>query len=239
MHSLRSAMPWSVIILHFTVNHWVLQPLPSASVDQGRGNYRTKLRHTTFLVWGTHELLSFALRYNKGLSIPELWIIHKQKGFHSSFQNGNSVAVVDTIINIVTNIQCCREQENKQHYECRLQLLLLPPTPLNDGIVIGQSIHIFHWYNPSNGDAVHCSPKGGMTGNSIATASHALLSHLSPHRKVMTTNKSLSVQSLQCSPNQHARDHSPSNGSSSGLRVSNIPLVGEHRRRRPSQERCK
>lgn len=180
------------------------------------------------LHWGTTKawaFLSFGLFISKKGSI--------------SFQNGNSVAVVDTIIIIVTNIQCCREQENKQHYECRLQLLLLSPTPLNDGIVIGQNICIFHWYNPSNGDTVHCSPKGGRAGNSTATTSHALLSHLSPHRKVMTTNKSLSMQSLQCSPNQHARDHSHSNGSSSGLRVSNIPLVGERWRRRPSRERCK
>lgn len=60
----------NALIIHyftFSVKHWVLQPLPSASVDQG-GYYRTKF--------------SFALRYNKGLNIPELWIIHKQKGFY-------------------------------------------------------------------------------------------------------------------------------------------------------------
>ena len=61
----------------------------------------------------------------------------------STFKNRNFITVVDTKNDIMTNIlcQCREEQENKQHCEGRLQLLLLPPMPVNAAIVINQNIH--------------------------------------------------------------------------------------------------
>jgi hypothetical protein len=110
----------------------------------------TKLMDTTEPISTRHEHLSFAPRYSKGLSL-ELWIFQMQKGSRAPSKNGNLVTEVDANIDIVTNIRCREEQENKQHCEGRLQLLLLPPMPLDAAIKIDQNIHKFHWYCPSNG----------------------------------------------------------------------------------------
>jgi hypothetical protein len=47
--------------------------------------------------------------------------------------------VVDTIDNDKKHLML-EEKENKQHCEGRLQLIFLPPTPLDTAIVINQNI---------------------------------------------------------------------------------------------------
>ena len=56
------------------------------------------------------------------------------------------------IIDIIQKDSMSEEKKNKQHYKGRLQLLFLPPTPLNAAIAINQNFwSIFCWCHPSNG----------------------------------------------------------------------------------------
>ena len=135
----------------------------------------TKLKDTIELKSTRHGCLSFEPRYSKGVSL-KLGIFHKQKGsialellgfswakrFQSSFQNGKLVVVMDTN-NIVKNRLMTDGKENKQHYEGRLQLLLLPPMSLNAAILIDQKIcSIFCWYHPLGRSPVASSGQFGL-----------------------------------------------------------------------------
>ena len=110
----------------------------------------TKLLITTELISTRHDCLSFApgcaakvwaLSFGFFISKKVPKLLSKQEfgpsGRHKWHHKKHSMS---------------DEKENQHYCEGRLQLLLIPPAPLNAAIMINQNIHsIFYWYHPYNG----------------------------------------------------------------------------------------